>query len=116
MHNLTDDQRRSVLSRCHARLDALWAVIEDRTAEPAVLQQWARDRDELEGVRLLLARAGIGESLEDRLDRFDHEAEVFIADLPLELLDSDDQLQRAALIGPLDWWAARNNISDPNEQ
>jgi hypothetical protein len=112
MRSLSADQQATVSARAVARVDGLWGEMEglQEALDPededwrAVLVRWCRERDQLEGVRVLLNWARSGRHLENVLGPFDVAAERFVRSLPIAFHVDDEHLRRAALVSPMSWW------------
>lgn len=76
------------------------------------LLDFCRDRDDLEGVRVLLNWAGAGRELEPFLACFDEEARLFVRSIPVVELD-DEQLYRASVTCPTSWWTSLLPTASP---
>lgn len=84
-------------------LDAL------RPDAPNLAERWracCHERDDLEGVRVLLREADAGAELEHQLAACDDAGRAIRFNWPPEVVVDDDQLQRAALSNPSAWWGS----------
>lgn len=98
---------RAAIDDLHEDLDAVTAALapgdEDWRADVLALLQ---DRDELEGVVLLLREAGAADAVEPMLAALDERGRRFVSATPGWRPLRDEQLRRAALGDPESWWAA----------
>lgn len=74
-----------------------------------------RRRDELEGVRWVLAQAGGSDAFERVLAIVDADARALLDALPRWDVGWDEHIPRAALIAPDAWWTAPASWSDVSE-
>jgi hypothetical protein len=112
MASLSPEARETLRDLAVARVDGLWVTLEElrHTLDPADadwradLVDWCRERDDLEGVRVLLNWAGHGSRVSMLLAPFDVEAERFMRSIPVVFSFDDEQLRRASVTSPLAWW------------
>jgi hypothetical protein len=74
-----------------------------------VVEAWralCHERDDLEGVRVLLREAGAGGQLEEALRETDASGRAVRFSWPREVDVDDERLRRAALSNPGAWWGS----------
>ncbi len=117
---LTTEQLETIAARTDARLDALWSDLDRldfRLEAPGAdwvedLHRLCRDRDDLEGVRLLLNWTKTNDRLEERILGLDATAEAALQNLPMSIKITDEQLYRAAVVSPISWWTIPVRFDD----
>jgi hypothetical protein len=87
------------------------ASLLDRLAPdtPDLVEQWralCHERDDLEGVRVLLREAAAGADLEAALHEADASGRAVRFSWPREVDVDDERLRRAALSNPAAWWGS----------
>lgn len=111
---LTDEQRETVRDLAIAECDRLGALIEELEAPTSrtgsvwieSLRHLAHSRDDLEGVRAILAegKTNLVTVLDSVLNALDQDGRKFVASLPSGLLEDDLRLSRISC-DPHAWWA-----------
>jgi hypothetical protein len=90
-----------------SRLEALLERLDPATSDLG--EQWralCHERDDLEGVRVLLREAGAGARLEEALHHADASGRAARFSWPREIDVDDERLRRAALSNPGAWWGS----------
>lgn len=109
---LSPDQVRTIRALAAVEIDRLHQVADDLARSMACddpgwradLLHLCHDREDLEGVRLLLAEAGAGEDLMAALDLLDSAGQDLMLGLPVRLREDDERLRRASELDPEAWW------------
>lgn len=112
MASLSREMYETLRDLALARIDGLWCTLEDlrETLDPKdhewqkAVVEWYRERDELEGVRVLLNWGGHGSRLSAVLAPFDLVAERFVRSIPVVFAANNEHLRRASILNPLSWW------------
>jgi hypothetical protein len=109
---LGHDQRATIERHALAAADFIGEELERLARDPepgdpgyrAELRAARRMRDDLEGVRILLAVGGGGARLAAALADLDERAEIIVRSLPAPAREGDERLRRAAQVNPEGWW------------
>jgi hypothetical protein len=111
---LTDAERHTLRDLALAEVDAIdqeirdlaEAVHADAPGWPARWISLCHRRDDLEGVRLLLAETGAVDALEAALRDVDREGELLRLSTPSSADLIDERARRVGLTAPLAWWGS----------
>lgn len=111
MRGLTRAQRREleeqaclVSTRLTRELEFLEAAADDSEGWRRRVMAVMQEREQLEGVFVLLQRAGEGAELGPALELLDDDAALVFERLPLLRLPDDTLLRRARIVSPEAWW------------
>ncbi|MDX9723913.1 MAG: hypothetical protein RBU37_24400 [Myxococcota bacterium] len=111
MRGLAQAQRREleaqaclVSTRLTRELEFLEAAADDSEGWHRRVLALMQEREQLEGVFLLLQRAGEGAELGPALELLDDDAALLFERLPVLRLPDDPLLRRARIVSPDAWW------------
>lgn len=111
VRSLAADQVRTMARLALAEVDRLNELADALERGDPEADEWREDwrrlchaRDDLEGVRVLLAERGASSDLEAHVRPLDRAGESLRAAAPLARLGRDERLRRALLSDPDAWW------------
>lgn len=105
-----DALERFARMRTHSLSRRLASFLDRLTPDgPNLVERWralCHERDDLEGVRVLLREAGVGDQLEAALREADSAGRAVRFSWPRDVDVDDERLRRAALSNPGAWWGS----------